>query len=384
MEWIRKLVIVNLIVIISLNISVGTTTSHVNDHEIKITKLGQITTTGRSYRMHVEDDLAFVADSVEGLKIIDITNPSNPELIGQYLDGGFPFDLHIEGNLVYFADHGGGLKIVDFTDPTNPTLIGQFTDEDWSRDVQVIGDLAYVADWEDGIEILNISDPTQPFKISDIGSEVFSLFVTVNLVFAAGEILKIYDVSDPFNPIEVGVYDTGNASNEIYVDGNLAYVAAWNKGFVILDVGDPANITLLGQYIEEGIGSDGVYIKNEVALVADYTNGVLALNISNFANITKIGHFHDGGEAYMVEMIGNLVYVADGTDGFEILQIGGLFESSTTYITSTTMTTTTESVSTSETKDSPGFELHLIFFGFTFFLLIKKNRGKKSSKYDGC
>ncbi|MFX1512757.1 MAG: LVIVD repeat-containing protein [Promethearchaeota archaeon] len=394
-----QMVIIYIPVVVLLSFRINSSISHVNDGEIVIQELGQITTTGHSYRVQVENDLAIIADSTEGLKIIDIKDPTNPKVIGQYQDGGFPFDIFIDQNLVYFADHGGGLKILNISDPSNPNLIGQFTDEDWSRDVHVNGNLAYVADWYDGIEILNISDPTNPVKISDIGTEVFSLCVTADLVFAAGEVLKIYNISDPWNPVEVGSYDIGNATNEIYVDGNLAYAAAWRKGLVILDFTDLSNITLLGQYVEEEIGSDGVFIKKNFAFVADYTNGLLLLNISDFSNITKIGHFHDGGEAHIVQVIDNLIYVADGSDGFEILQIEGLPEITMSTESATEITTTIEAITTdtnystfpstsnsriesfmSSTKAGkiPSFELIYCLIYFLVFSVVKdRKRGKK-------
>ncbi len=376
MKFTKNMIIGSLVIILLVNLSVCRSNPQINDHELILEELGQISTTGHSYRVQVEDNLAFVADVTEGVKIIDISDPSNPELIGQYQDGGFPFDLFIEGNLVYFADHGGGLKILDITDPSNPTLIGQYTDGDWSRDIEVIGDLAYVADWEDGVEILNISDPTQPVKLSEIGAEVFSLYVFADLVFAAGEILKIYDVSDPLNPVEAGSYNIGNATNDVYVSGNIAYVAAYQKGLVVLGVHDLSNITVLGQYTEEGIGSDGICLKGDIALVTDYTNGLLVLNISDIANITKIGHFYDGGEAHRVQVINNIAYIADGTDGFEIIKLWEMQPTSTSDFTSTTSSAGESIVTTTESANTASSQFISVLLIFCLLLIINKRKNR--------
>ncbi len=363
MNRIIKFFIISFAVILLLNVRVSIIMSHVYGHELVLAELNQINTTGQAKRVEIKDNLAFVTDSTEGVKIYNISNPINPELIGQYKDGGYPLNLFVYENYVYYADHENGLKILDISDLSNPTLIGNFSDGGNVRDVYVMGDLIFLTDWFNGLEILNNSYPANPVKLSEIGSESYALDVVEDLVFVTGKGLKIYNVSDPQNPIEVGNYYVGSDTFEVNVDGTLIYLAAWDDGIFIADISDPTNLEELGQYVEVNARSIGTWITDEILLLTDYMNGLLVLNISNFSNISKIGHFYDGGEAHTIQVVGNLAYIADGSDGLEIIQ---LWEEKNSTINSSTPSNN----AASESIDTPGFELFFVIMGLISLLAV--------------
>ncbi|MFW9844592.1 MAG: hypothetical protein ACFFEV_08445, partial [Candidatus Thorarchaeota archaeon] len=59
---------------------------------VELDLIGTIGTGGGALRVHVEDNLAFVIDFGEqasyGLIIVNISNPSQPEILGTFHDGG--------------------------------------------------------------------------------------------------------------------------------------------------------------------------------------------------------------------------------------------------------------------------------------------------------
>ena len=56
--------------------------------------------------------------------------------------------------LAYVADDGDGLRIINVRDPTNPTEVGYYDTGGWAYGVYVIDTLAYVADGCDGLYII--------------------------------------------------------------------------------------------------------------------------------------------------------------------------------------------------------------------------------------
>jgi hypothetical protein len=75
-----------------------------------------------------------------GLKVIDITNPVSPKLVGSLIIHG-PVKIVIYENYAYITHLGfhkdgkyysGGLKIVDISDPKNPKLVGELKSDDFS------------------------------------------------------------------------------------------------------------------------------------------------------------------------------------------------------------------------------------------------------------
>ncbi len=73
--------------------------------------------------------------------------------MGQTIDGGNALDVVISGDFVFIADETEGLKIVDISDPSNPVKVGQVADGGSAQGVYVTGDYAFVADYSDGLEI---------------------------------------------------------------------------------------------------------------------------------------------------------------------------------------------------------------------------------------
>jgi len=70
----------------------------------------------------------------------------------------------------YICGAGGrkGLIILDVSDPTNPEIAGQVNIDDWVNEVFISGIYAYVANGENGLGAVNVSDPTDPRVIGHI------------------------------------------------------------------------------------------------------------------------------------------------------------------------------------------------------------------------
>jgi hypothetical protein len=99
-------------------------------------------------------NLAYVADDLSGLQIIDVSNPAVPTLTGAYNTPGNAFDVHVVGNFAYVADSISGLQIIDISNPTALTLTGTYDTPDVANGVHVVGNFAYVADWSSGLLII--------------------------------------------------------------------------------------------------------------------------------------------------------------------------------------------------------------------------------------
>ncbi|WP_196803199.1 cadherin domain-containing protein, partial [Dolichospermum circinale] len=134
-----------------------------------------------------------------GLQIIDISNPTNPTLKGNYNTSDSANGVQVVGNYAYVADGGAGLQIIDISNPTNPTLKGNYDTPSDAIDVQVVGSYAYVADSYSGLQIIDISNPTTPtLKVNYGNGRPFGVQVVGSYAYVADEYggLKIINVSD--------------------------------------------------------------------------------------------------------------------------------------------------------------------------------------------
>ncbi|MBT3232693.1 MAG: T9SS type A sorting domain-containing protein [Calditrichaeota bacterium] len=153
-----------------------------------------------------------------------------------------------------------------------------------------------------------------------------NIFVWGNLMFVAdGENgLLVYDISDPENPALISSYNTDGEALSVYVSGDYAYVADGSNGLVILDISDINNITLAGHYDSPGV-SYHVYVVGNYAYLADGEIGMLVLNISDLQNIQFVRSYNTAGTAVYITIINNYACIADMEGGFYVIDIQDVY-----------------------------------------------------------
>ena len=160
-------------------------------------------------------------------------------------------DMQVDGNLAYLAAWGFGLIIADVSDPHAPAEVARVPAA-FAHTVAVDGRSAYIARNTNGPEfgIIDIADPANPNFVTSYGL-TFSpaqLAARDGILYIAGYPngdlpsvgLRIIDVSNPLNAVELGFYDEECAeAYEVKLVEDLAYLACSN-GLHIVDISDPA------------------------------------------------------------------------------------------------------------------------------------------------
>ncbi len=186
----------------------------------------------------VVGNFVYIATNTDGvIVILNISNPTAPQLIGFYDTPGVGTGLDVQGNLVYFADYYYALRIIDTSDRVWPKEIGYWNAPGAPIGVTVSGNYAYVADGYDGLRIVDVSNPAAPTEVGYYNPPSYA----ASHVTVAGKYayvngypgLRIVDISNPTSPTEVGAYGYGGGS-DVAVVGNLAYLANGYAGLVDL------------------------------------------------------------------------------------------------------------------------------------------------------
>lgn len=211
----------------------------------------------------VEGTLAVVADSVHGVRFLDVSDPANPTLLATQVlhtqAGGVAlcYGVDIHGGLVYVA--AGGLHVIDATDPSSPVLLGQvepdFSARDFLLQVRVVGGHAFCLGQTLGLQMFDVSDPGDPVWIdtvpSDQGGSEWAGFRSLiehdGVLFYGAEDEGLYavDVTGPdpevlfvgYDHATIGVQSLSHDRGYLYVSGR------WTQVF---DARDPTDITHLG------------------------------------------------------------------------------------------------------------------------------------------
>lgn len=204
---------------------------------------------GYTWDVSVKDDLAYIVNGYSnlgnpGLMILNISDPSNPIELSNSLTTGDTTDLEVVGNKAYVVKNTEGLKILDISNYSNPNTIGQYSGPGglYTIDVEVSGDLALVNFWQFGLKMIDISDPTDITILSEYTEVDDPTFLSVNngLAFLAAmkDGVVVINITDSDFPI-VGTYTgTGKAYGILSID-KYVFVADQDEGFKILEITFP-------------------------------------------------------------------------------------------------------------------------------------------------
>ena len=176
--------------------------------------------------------------------------------------GGYAHGVAVSGKYAYLANDRDGLRIYDISAPSNPIHVGHLTNDSnvfqaMSQDVAVSGQYAFLANMSDGLRIHDVSNPGNPINVGheNVGLWVLSINVSGNYALVSyygswrgSSGMRIYDVSNPATPVITadGLVDTGTAY-DVAVTGNIAYLTGDNPVLSVWDISDSTSPTRLGQ-----------------------------------------------------------------------------------------------------------------------------------------
>jgi hypothetical protein len=290
--------------------------------------------------------------------------------------------VHPSGTCAYMSTIADRVYAIDVTDPTKPAIVdSMMTNSRIVNDVMTTEDGKYgvfsregASDRKNGIVVFDASDPCHPKPISEYTSTVtggvHSSYVYQGHVYLTDDAtgsMRVIDIRDPAHPAEVARWQTeqteaGRYLHDIMVVDGLAYLAYWNDGLVILDVGNgmkggsPEAPKLVSQYKYdlsalyarvEGIWGlsargthtawragkyvfvgDEVYAAREAKGLADgndLTFGRLhVIDVSNIEKPKEVAWYEptDGG-VHNVWVVGDTLYLGNYQGGARVLDISG-------------------------------------------------------------
>ena len=252
------------------------------------TQLSFAAIPGYANGVAVSGDFAYVASGSTGLQVVSLSADRRTPVIMASLNlGASSNDITLAGNLAYLATTGG-LKVVDISTPTAPRLLGSFGGVGNALGVKVRGTTAYVTGGS-SLYIVSVANPGAMIQAGSInvGGTAWNLALdaTRNLAaVAAGNAgLKLVDVSNLSALVLRGTAATGDARGVALV-GNTAIVADFASSMTSVNITNLATPAILSRTAQNLGGLlNGVVISGNFALGADvfFVNGVPIVDISN-------------------------------------------------------------------------------------------------------
>ena len=203
--------------------------------------LGEHETLSYARGLDVAGTLLCVADSSQGIQLVDMADPSLPDLLS-ILDTSYAHDVVLQEDLVFVADGEAGLLVVDVADPMSPSVIGQLALGGTTSRVVVGGSMAavYNGEWN----LIDLSDPHNPVLVDAIrswsGYDVESVALAGDLLFlGTTQYIEVFDISVPFAPSILATRRIGFPVSGVDVVHSTLYLAAGvGGGMRVLDASE--------------------------------------------------------------------------------------------------------------------------------------------------
>ncbi len=168
----------------------------------------------------MKDNYAYIAvvDS-DTLEIVDISDPSNPQHKGSYIDSqnlSRMRDVFVSGNYAYgISGDRGTLEIINVSNPVDPVPEGaiSYSNLDYSS-VFVSGGYAYLTRYQDDVlEIIDVSVPSNPVSVANISNDNFngvrSVFVSGGMAYLVSSLSKTLEIVRTGYSTLSGTYNVG-------------------------------------------------------------------------------------------------------------------------------------------------------------------------------
>lgn len=270
-----------------------------------VTKISELDTDfGNAYRITRNSDTIIVSGLTGGVTFVDVSNPNEVEVLGNYYEGGSVEDAVFKSGYCYVANSELGVQVLDISDYEEIELKDTFYNGGEAHDLEFIGfSLLYVADGTDGLEILSIKE------------SLTNISYIKNVDFGVSEILSIR--TDQLN--------------------NIAFLSCGVDGLLVLDITVPRQPQLIDHFYPENtdVRHSSNYAK--ALYVANGDQGVVVYNYTDQQNITEIDTYDisSGTAAFTFWEVGKILYISTGE---EIKILNGTIPSNLTLINTLSFT----------------------------------------------
>ncbi len=240
-----------------------------------------------------------------GLVAFDISNPSNPLLVGDYGEAGYTHDAHAvvyngpdiehQGKSLVFGANANKLAIVDATDPTDMASLSVsfYSDLSYTHQCWLTEDHRYLLLGDELDEqnqgfntrtlIWDVQDLENPFLLGEHFSEVAAIdhnqYVVGNLLFQSNyraglRMLSLTNV-DSGELSEIGYFDVDPTSDAAIFSGTWSNFPFFNSGLVVVTSIEGGIYIVRPRFMEVEAVNDSVCSGNDLLVSVEILDGLL-------------------------------------------------------------------------------------------------------------
>lgn len=287
----------------------------------------------------VKDNLIFAISGNE-LHIYNLVNQNQIEFVSSIVVGLSSEEISLGDSSVFVVDVTGIIVIVDIRNINNPSIL-QITGMGAEHPSFLVSknNIIYSSNYEtSGIFIFDITTPDSILiDLLNVDGLAESALIIDTLmyvgVYGASNKIVVYDISDLRNPVEVStvLLPFQNTSLFEVIGGivakeNFLYVSTFYSGVVSIDISNPIDPVVIDNVYRSSNSIRSTFsitIINNSVCAANAT-GLLVVDISNPNDLSEQTFFPTSDACMALVLNDNYAFVASGYTGLWILDISDL------------------------------------------------------------
>jgi hypothetical protein len=300
-------------------------------------RAGQVAVGGIVHNLAARGDMLYAATGDGGLAVVDVATPAHPELVQELPSFGYTFGVALCGDRLLTAERTGGVRVFDLTNGRTPRQLASFHDGRATNDVTASKDCGqvYVADGERGLLVLRLSRSGSLTELASLAipaaagqrparadAPPLKIQERDGLVYlaAADRGLLLVDVRDPRAPRLLSQLELPGETVDVRLHDSEALLAQEPEGLAVVDVSDPSKLSV-SQLLKLPGCVHSVALAGSHVIAGLVGQGLALLDGSTQLHLSLVSHYVPDAEARNVAVSGKQAYLAQGSGGLEIYDL---------------------------------------------------------------
>ena len=261
----------------------------------------------------VYENTLIISAMIQGIEFYDISDGGQLNHIDHFNLGqnGKANCVEAYDNHAYFTSKNG-LYVVNISNPSNPQSFGivSGTNNLILENLDADNDLLAVAAHVDGVLLYDISNPQNLQLVSIIAStNAWGVRLKDGYAYIEDEqFVKIYDISNSSSPVFINQIETSNAVKDIALTQSFMYVALGSDGVNIYDFSNPEFPMFLDNFNTNTLANRISPFENKLA-VSDWDDvDILEWDGSS---LNRVGYKNTGNRTMAIATKDSYVYSAE-------------------------------------------------------------------------
>lgn len=246
--------------------------------------LGEFEAKGSANSVTLYQDTAYLCVGPLGLYILDVKDPSRPQIRDFFDTKGSAMHVAISGNMIFVADGSLGTAILDYPKQGEIREIGRLRTQGYSRAVSFLRPYLVTAEDRDGLKVWDLRDMSKPLGHLKPQGQIRHILVSNDLVYAAGGSAGIYIVhitkeGKPEIRSHIKTFDFARGVD--LLDQITLLVADGAGGLTVIDISDVYSPKPISRLATKECSYNRLRSFNGYAYVAADYQGLVIINLKN-------------------------------------------------------------------------------------------------------